>query len=148
MTEENKTETKTPFKWKPKFKAQYSMGELDYMRYDIMLKMSDEFRIRTICRDSSAIEPYYAVLNTLYANWRQLIIDLNKFDELFEKMNKALKDWKAQTGIKTFPITLAEMLLNVHRDLLCLKQIIGLGIPVQKDEKFGTKARRALLGNI
>ena len=155
-SEENKEDSKKDYKWKPKYKAQYSMGELDYIRYDSLLKFCDELRIIINCRSTQAsrdqaydaIEPYYATLDTVYVNWRQLILDLNKFDELFKEVDKAIIDWRKQGGNKQFPETLAEKLKFIHKELLGIKQIIGLGINLQKDEKFTTKARRALLGNI
>jgi len=153
---EDKEEPKKKSTWKPAYTAQYSMGELDYMRYDALLKLADEMTIIIKCRSTPEarseayhiVEPYYSVLYTLYLNWRALIRDLKKFDELFDKIDKSMNDWRKQTGTKQFPNTLADSLVNIYKELLNIKQLIGLGINVRKEEKFTTKARRALLGNL
>jgi len=128
-----------------KYSAEISMGEYDYERFHKLLSYADMLRIMVLNRKIEAIRPFFAVLDTFYAN-----ISFFSFDKRLELLRNSLKEkleeWEALMSDNKkllFPIQLAEDLLRFHELLMTLKQYIGLGIRVSRKENLKEKLRKA-----
>ncbi|MFH8120492.1 MAG: hypothetical protein QXS37_06825 [Candidatus Aenigmatarchaeota archaeon] len=125
------------------YRAEVPMYSLDYMRYHELLKKADELAILVLSGDASAIKYYYSCLLTIYINFRPLFlkgVDLTIRDRI-KLINELFKEWEAKNTlkIKYFPKALAEELFILHAKLLVLKQKVGLGLRLEKEESFFRK---------
>lgn len=134
--------------FRPSFKAELSMGMYDYMRYDKRLELADQLDIEINNGNTKAIPLFFAVLKNLYRNFRPIVYDAVRvrFDDKFSELKKLFMHWKyieSQEGRPQVPMTLMDSLGNFYADLLELKQMIGLGIRVERQESFDKKLKRA-----
>jgi len=135
------------------FKAQFSMGQYDYERYDEILKAMDEYAIKVQNFETDAFLTFYGILWELYKNFRPILFDSLriKFEERFkqvrEKLLEELKKYNvfASQGVQYRVDTiLIRDFDTIQMDLLEIKQIIGLGIAVDKVEELKTKLERVM----
>lgn len=134
-------------RFKPKFKAEFSMGQYDYERYDKMLAAADHIAIRCRNFESSFVVPLYATLKQLYINFKPIMYETRKksIDEKFDEIEKeVIKKIRKKTGYKNFPLRTFKLLEEIHADILDVKQVMGLGIEVRRDISSKQKWDRAL----
>lgn len=140
-------EEKTTDVWR----AEISMGIYDYQRYHNLLKLADEYALRVLDKDVEVIRPYYSTLFLFYLNIRPLL-----FMRVDENLQQTIKDielefesWskkeKENLRARFFPEILARKLLDFHGTLLILKQMVGLGIKVEREETFKQKLKKLAL---
>ncbi|MEM2355657.1 MAG: hypothetical protein QXO00_04995 [Candidatus Bathyarchaeia archaeon] len=133
------------------WRAEVSMGVYDYQRYHNILKLADEYSLRVLNKDREAIRPYFSTLFLFYLNIRPLF-----FTRLDEKLKIIIKEIEAEFNeweekeknnlkVKFFPDALARKLLHFHGVLLILKQQVGLGIKVEREESFKQKLKKLSL---
>jgi len=130
--------------WKPKFLSEFSMGGLDFERYNKWLDKADTTCATIQATDVPSIElvqQYFAEVNVLYKNWRAII----SFKPLIEKIDAAViqartmkRQWETAIDLKTpfskkRVLELVDLLNDLHTELLDIKQRIGLGIAVRKN---------------
>lgn len=130
----------------PKFLSEYSMGQYDFERYHQLLIMADFLANEVLNKNAIAIKPFYAKLIVLYSNFRPLVYNKGKWEKYKKECEELMKEWgkKSYTeGKNLFPVTLADKLIDFWQELLLLKQIIGLGSVVKKNESLRTKLNRA-----
>lgn len=127
------------------YKAEYSMGLLDYNRWHKLLVVLDELAVLVKEEEVSVIQKYFAVLHQLYINLRSVMYEGTRviFDRKVEVIKKLFADWKAQPPPKKFPQTLADSLVKFHQDLLEIKQVMGIGIVMERQETTEEKLARA-----
>jgi len=132
---------------KSRFKAEFSMGQLDYERYHNMLQAADMYAIRCRNFENSFVLPFYAVLKQLYANFRPIIFETKKkdFEERFKLVEKEINRRQVAGSKLNFPLQIFRILEEIHFDLLEIKQLIGLGIEVRKEMAKKTIMRKALV---
>ena len=129
--------------WKPKFKSEFSMGELDFHRYDDWLKKTDLSSARVNSCQVPTLEQvqnYFAELNVLYKNWVALISSQKIKDDIYNKVNEAKmqkRKWELsiESGIdfnKVTILNLVDVLDEIHTKLLEIKQLVGLGIVIKR----------------
>lgn len=130
----------------PKFLSEYSMGQYDFERYHQLLIMADFLADQVLNKNVLAIKPFYAKLITLYSNFRALVYNKGKWEVYKKDCEKLMNEWGKKSfseGKNLFPVTLANKLIEFWQELLLLKQIIGLGSVVRKNESLRTKLNRA-----
>lgn len=138
-----------PDESKGNWKAEFSMGQYDYQRYHEHLTMADNLNMAVINHNVDAIRPFYSIIKTLWVNWKSIVNAV-----LQEKINRKMKEadilfrnWKAMNHTNNrifFPEKLADILIDVYSDLLVVKQYIGLGMLISKDESEKTRMKRAM----
>lgn len=139
-------------KRKPRLKSKFSMGELDFIRFDKMLTQADELAHQTRVKDSESLAPYYSILKQIYINFRPIIFQTQrkKFDECFERAEQQIETWRAQRGWRRadkdlpFGNEIGKLLERLHIELLDIKQITGLGIAVTKEVAEKLKMKRVM----
>ena len=130
--------------WKPRFLSEYSMGELDFLRYNEHLKMIETMSGIINSTDIPTLEQcqnYFAELNVLYKLWKPIISSAEKIKKLDDNLIKAKKIkrmWENSNRVgiplgNNIKLSMVDILDEFHTDLMEMKQIIGLGIKVQKN---------------
>ena len=137
------------------FKSSFSMGQYDFERMNELLKSMDALSIAVGCGDHSCLFPYYYVLWELYKNFRPIIFESerHKYETVFKRVKNEIEDDIKRNGINKLNglpqmMNIDGMLLasldEIQMKLLDIRQIIGLGIMVDKQEANSTKLARAL----
>ena len=129
--------------WKPKFQSEFSMGELDFKRFDTWLgraELSSAVINSNEVPTLEQVQNYFAELNVLYKSWRSLISTPNIVQEIDDSINiakhqKRIWEQSRVSGIEYNKIAifkLIDLLDSIHTKLLDIKQKIGLGIVVKR----------------
>lgn len=130
--------------YKPKFVSEYSMGQFDFERYNKWLEYIERWsaEINSVHLPSlDMIQHLYSGLNVLYDNWRPIIAVATiteKIDAAFESAKEKKRVWEGNIKIGTTPtdkfiLDLIDILMDIKRKLMDIKQIIGLGIMVKRN---------------
>lgn len=137
-------------KFRPKFKSEFSMGELDFKEFALWQSRANlSSSIIQSCEvpDLAVIQRYFSELNVLYKLWKPLISSVSLREE-FNKIKKEARNMKRAweqsvvNGLevnKNFVFKLSDLLDEFHERLFEIKQIIGLGIVVKRS--FTTKQK-------
>lgn len=144
--------------FKPKFLSEFSMGELDFKRYDKWLERSDLSSASinsTMIPDIEQIQMYFSELNVMYKNWKELISSpkiVEELDALILKCKKSKRTWELNigSGIQFSVVNihrLVDDLDELHTKLLKIKQIIGLGIVTKRVFTTKEKINRGMRQN-
>lgn len=119
------------------YKSQFSMGQYDFIRFHELLLKLDALSIELNSGNYQNISVYYACLKTLFRSWRKLINETTKKE--IEELLVFLKDYVVRissvannSGEFTFPAEVLDKIDKVHDELMDQKQIIGLGIVINK----------------
>lgn len=142
-------------KFKPKFKSEFSMGELDFKEFAMWqsrANLSSAFIQSCEIPPLDLVQKYFSELNVLYKLWKPLMssVQLRKdFNELKIEGRKRKRIWEQsiKSGMemnKNFIFQLIDLLDDFHEKLLETKQIIGLGIVVKKVLSTKEKIRYGL----
>jgi hypothetical protein len=140
---------------KPRLKSEFSMGQLDFERFHEMLQVLDKVAVRARMFESDSVIPFYSILKELYKNWRPIVFitKRQKIDETFDIVEREIIEWRnaqarkfggANSKMASFPIHILRKLEDIQTDILEIKQVIGLGIKVEKDLTQKKKWERAL----
>ena len=136
--------------FKPKFKSEFSMGELDFHRFDLWLGKADETSAiinSCIVPDIEMVQAYFSQLNVLYKSWRALIssqVVKQEIDDNIQKAKHMKRVWEESNQMGNpvnnhYILDLVDLLDSIHTKLLDVKQVIGLGIVVKRT--FSTKEK-------
>jgi acid phosphatase class B len=134
-------------KTSPKFSAEFTMGELDYQRFHELLTLADRLRVELLSswgKDASMVRAYFSVLDTFFVNILFLIRNFG-LDVERNEIIKLMQEWEkrdAMQGKRSFPVELAQKLLDFHQKLLFAKQVVGLGIKIQRVESLKKRLAR------
>ena len=137
-------------KYAPKFLSEYSMGQLDFLRYNDHLRFVEKICGEINSTDIPILEQaqaYFSGLNTLYKLWRpllsipQVVIEM---DGWLTEAKKIKRRWEQgqRCGMEisnSLKLKMVDLLDQFHTRLMYLKQVIGLGINVRKN--FTTKQK-------
>ena len=110
-------------------KSQYSMGQLDFMRYHELLKQVDEIGFNVgLERPQRFIRAYFSVLEQLYINLQATMTPEQRtmFDAEFDRMRNLIEGTK-------YTKTLILSLKDMNKKLIRIKQAAGMGLSVQKE---------------
>lgn len=131
------------------YKSEFNMGQLDFIRFDTILRRADDLQCQAILFKKEAILQYYAVVRNLYNNIRPLLMQNKKlklvkqYNETFDTLYTKVMEWYSLKN-KPFPVRLYKVIEIMHGDLLTLRQSIGLGIVMERKYADKTVIRKGL----
>jgi dsDNA-specific endonuclease/ATPase MutS2 len=111
--------------FKPKFKAEFTMWGLDYERLDGLLNEAHELAIDVKSGKRDFLVRWKNVVEEIYKFLHPLLYETAK-----RKFDSEIKAMKATTDMNK----IIEKLDDLHTKLLDIRQIVGLGIPVTREE--------------
>lgn len=137
-------------KYAPKFLSEYTMGQLDFLRYNDHLKFVERICGEINSTDVPTLEQsqeYFSGLNTLYKLWRPLLSIpqvVNEMDGWLTEAKSIKRRWEKTQRYggdmnDVLKLKMVDLLDQFHTRLMYLKQMIGLGIAVKKN--FTTKQK-------
>jgi len=141
--------------WKPKFVSEFSMGQLDFERYNDWLKNIEKYsaEINSVdCPSIELVQAYFACVNVLWKNWRPIVAVPSKIieiDDAIEECRRLKRYWE-DSKRQSVPISLPRIrqiidsLDAVHTKLMETKQMVGLGIVVRKNMNTKEKIRAGM----
>jgi len=143
------------FEYKPKFLSEYSMGQFDFERYNQWLKYIEHWssEINSVFIPTlDMIQHLYSGLNILYDSWRPLIASkgiTTDIDAAFEFAKEKKRIWEkgVHSGIipsDKFIHILTDKLMHIKRELMRMKQVLGLGILVKRNLDIKDKIRAGM----
>jgi len=130
--------------WRPRFLSEYSMGELDFQRFNQTLTHIDFLSSEVNSTHLPSLElmqKFFAELINLYDDFRPLIsigTITADFDNIITKGIKIKRRWedaqKSGTPMNQFLIfNFIDLCRTIKTKLYSIKQVIGLGIVVKKN---------------
>jgi hypothetical protein len=139
-----KEENKETSDWKPRFLSEYSMGELDFLRFNDHCKFIEKISGEINSTDVPTLnqcQNYFAGLNVLYKLWRPIIASdykLEKLDKQIKEAKHIKRVWEMAEKVNNplgdiIKLKMVDLLDDFHTTLMDMKQIIGLGIKVQRN---------------
>lgn len=140
---------------KARFKSEFSMGQLDFERFHEMLFTMDKVACRARMFESDSLVPFYSVLYELYKNFRPIVFETKRksLDDMFDTVKRDIIIWRnsqvrrlgnPNSSMSSFPLEILNLLEKIQTDVLEIKQVIGLGIKVEKDLTPRKRWERAL----
>lgn len=139
-------------KFEPRWKAEFSMGQLDYERYDKILMAIDNYAVLASQEPVNYIKPYLSSLRQFFRQLRP-ILPINvkeKYDKEFNNLEDEVNNF-LETRFKLTIILITKktnLLLKkigeLNNEVLVMKQLCGLGIIVSKKETLQKRLERAL----
>lgn len=144
--------------WRPKFTAEFSMGQFDYARIDKTLTSVDNLSGMINSTDVPTLEmmqQFFAHLKNLYDNFKPIIsnaIVTKELDEVVKEGKRRKRIWenakKSNMPVNNVIILEFVDLLDAFKTRLYeLKQVIGLGIQVRKNMTVYEKIKQGVRGN-
>lgn len=145
--------------WKPKFVSEFSMGSLDFERYNDWLKHCERWSAEINSTDNPSldmVQNYFAGLNVLWKSWRPIVSVPSKVEEIDNaiKEGRKLKRFWEDSFKNNVPISLIkrreliDLLDAIHTKLMETKQLVGLGIVVKKNLDTRGKIRAGMRRSI
>ncbi len=143
---------------KPSFVSEFSMGQLDFLRYNKWLEFVEKYSGEINAMDVPTLQlcqNYFAGINTLYKLWRPLINVKNireGYDKKIDTARKLKRKWEKSIinnqasfmGNKKI-LNLVDILDELHTELMETKQVIGLGINVKRLYESKEKIRSGMI---
>lgn len=155
MAEENTGNEKAT--WRPKFLSEFSMGQLDFNRYDKTLTELDaisaavnSYHVPTL----ELMQQFLAHLINLYDNWRPLISIGTVADELDNLIKEGISKKRVWERLQRQNVQMNEKRIlefvdlcnKIKRRLLQIKQVVGLGIVVRKNMTPSERIKKGIRG--
>lgn len=127
--------------------TEFNMNELDFNRFDVILRRIDEVGVFVRMKDSNSFKHlpmFVSLLEALYVYMRPLLVEKKRehFDERFESLWLAIGGTRGRQ-MASVPYSDA---LHLQRDLLEMRQILGFGLRVNKYRSEGAIKRQMLVG--
>jgi hypothetical protein len=144
--------------WRPKFQSEYSMGELDFQRFNNTLVKIDELSAMVhSCHipQLELMQQFFSHLVNLYDDFRPLISTENislEFDEVILRGVELKRIWessnKSGLPMNQFKIfEFVDLCKVLKTKLYSIKQVIGLGIMVRRNMTTSEKIRNGVHGD-
>lgn len=144
--------------FKPRFVSEFSMGELDFLRYNEWLKLTEHWSAVINCSSEPTLEMiqgFFSCLVNLYDSWRPIIAVPTVAEEIDKailnaKIKKRIWEKSIQYGVpfnKKNINDLVDLLSSIKTRLYEIKQLIGLGIVVKRNMSTQEKIRMGIHGD-
>lgn len=144
--------------YRPKFYSEYSMGSLDFERFNYWIKEADMWNAKINAKlvpELAEIQGFFSALFVLFTNWKAIIAlpqIQEEYMKLFEDAKKMKRTWErnVKMGIHVgdnVAIQLGDLLCHIHIKLMETKQIIGLGIAVKKNLSIQERIKKGVRGS-
>lgn len=150
-------------KFVSKGKAEFSMGILDYERYDANLKAIDNYSIASL-QSADYMTPWYGAIRQFWRQLRAVLLSIDsndivvEYDDKFETIQLKIAGYmltyntiKARNPNQEIDFLNDENYMGIikelgklNEDMMFLKQNVGLGIVLRKDESFEKRLKRGL----
>jgi len=118
------------------YKSQFSMGLLDFERYDKLLKEADLHGVKLWTGDVNAIIPYFSALKQFYLQIRFIVVDKRGAEDLkfrIERYIANIEQLQARGGKTEYLIPRLKKDMEEFATMVYeIKQLVGLGIDVEK----------------
>lgn len=128
--------------------SQFSMGQLDFERFDKILSAMDLWGARVWNDEEEAIRPFFALCKQFYKNIRHIVVKREKIDKVFEETKSKIDDMEMLQGrnatYKHLLPGIFDGLDEITNKIYEIKQWLGLGIEVQKKLSQKKKWERAM----
>jgi len=118
------------------------------LRFHVILKTADELGVRIRMRDNTAIEPYFALLSQFWSSIRPMVFEKTRdnIDGGIRGIRTHVDRWVLINEVCEQPMfdrRIGNMLNTLHEDLLQMRQILNLGVPIRKryDDSQAAKLR-------
>jgi len=143
--------------WKPKFVSEFSMGSLDFERYNEWLRHCEKWSAlinSTDIPNLEMIQNYFAGLNVLWKSWRPIVSvpkTIEQIDKSIENTRKLKRLWEdnLKSGLPHTKAKIREIvdkLDAIHTKLMEIKQLVGLGIVIKRNLDTKQKIRAGMRG--
>ena len=143
--------------FKPKYTSEFSMGMLDFIRYNKWLEYIEHWSASinsTIKPTLEMIQHYFAGLNVLWKLWRPIVSIpkvATEIDDAIEEAKKRKRVWERleNSSQQVNPVLinkLVDILDSVHTRLMYIKQVVGLGIVVKKNFSASERIKKGMRG--
>ena len=123
-------------KGEDRYKSIFSMGQYDMERYNEILKVADKWSIEFKSGNMSAARPLFACWESFYNQIRELVLDKEGVDKLFSDADKIISNMErilaAGRDVSFMRPMLKSRINELERKVHSLKQLVGLGIEVEK----------------
>jgi len=135
------------------WEAGWNSADLDMLRFHVILKTADEMGIRLRMRDNRVIEPYFALLSQFWISIRPMVLPAvqEKIDEKLQEIRNKVDRWVIVNEICEQPLfdrNIGNMLSLLHEDLLAIRQVLNLGVPIRRKYDNSQAARlRSMMKN-
>lgn len=144
--------------FRPKFTSEYSMGELDFLRYNEWLKLTEHWSAMinsTAEPKLEMIQGLFACLVNLYDSWRPIIAVpsvAKEIDDAIEDAKNLKRVWERSEGngmpfSKIQVYRLVDKLNKIKTRIYEIKQVIGLGIVVRRNLSTQEKIKLGIHGD-
>ena len=130
--------------WRPKFQSEYSMGELDFQRFNKTLENIDTLSSMVnscYVPELELMQKFFSELINLYDDFRPLISVKSlsqEFDEIIDQGVTLKRLWENSKKNnlpmnKTKIFEFIDLTRKLKTKLYSIKQVIGLGIKVKRN---------------
>lgn len=136
-----------------RYKSDFNAGVFEFERMDMLLREIDRLSVYTTNLNRDAILEYFALVKQFYMFLRPFVLFgftetvRNQFDENCNNLWLETLDYKLelmQNSNTKYPLGLVKRIGDFYGELGLMKQLIGLGTPLTKEEKPATVIRRYL----
>lgn len=135
-----------------KYKSEWNMATYDFSRFHTLFCLADQFNIELLM-NKNKIKEMFSVIETIYANMRPLLFDKSPVQKEIDEMSDNIRDKLnlysrvSKNGRNNKLISeISELEIKMYRELLNIKQLVGLGIPIRKTWNIGVSRRKVLSG--
>lgn len=130
-----------------KVRSTFSMGQLDFERYNKLFERADEYGMQVENQNINAIRPYFATLMQFYKQIRVIVLDRERLDFLSKSIKKQLNFMENQIRMgNPTAYLIARLMEDVDEfvdKIYETKQLIGLGIQTENVLSYKKKWDRA-----
>jgi hypothetical protein len=152
------SEMPTP-SFKKKYSSEFNAGALEFERLNALLTEIDAAGKEVTIFNRDLIFPYFSAVKQLYTFLRPFIIlnyskgGLKKIEPIMHQLWLDNIDWSLAyrnnrdikgNQVEPYPLSLVKRIDDFLGNLLLIKQSIGFGIPLIKQESTKTTVRRYL----
>ena len=135
---------------KSRYKSEFNAGALEFERLDLLLKEADRCGMNATRMDKEFILPYFCSVKQIYLFLSSLIkiAQPQRTKELQNECNTLwldIIDYINSANFKNnYRLGMVKRIDDFYEKCLLIKQLMGLSIPVNKDESVKTVMRRYL----
>lgn len=131
-------------KGKPSVKSEYSMGMFDFERYNTLLQYADAYAFHVKSGNYKFMRNFHAILSTLFYNFKPIMYEskevlameqhIKYLDTKIPRCERIISSSSnSQKFMNKYVLETLDILFTLHKNILEIKQKIGLGIATKTD---------------
>jgi len=142
-------EPKKTGKMESRRKPEWNMAQQDLDRWGKLFTIMAVLETRVYAGDENSVRPLFAILTTLYSDFRPLIFVTKRkiLEKLYRKMDNKITAWEKRKKYNPMTKLKTELTQSIKDYVLFFKQVkqeMGLGIPTHKDMSDLMKWKKAM----